>query len=137
MTVWRIPEGAGVPVHIGRPLLGERCHVVDAHGRRLPAGVPGHLMVSVAGVGQGYWQQPTLTADRFCPLPDAGEQLAYETGDMAVFEADHGSASSAEATPRSRSEASALSWRPGEHMHFSDNWPKLWSTIDELILRAR
>ncbi|WP_369359995.1 thioesterase II family protein [Streptomyces sp. cg2] len=26
---------------------------------------------------------------------------------------------------------------PGEHMHFSDNWPKLWSTIDELILRAR
>ncbi|MGV4927991.1 amino acid adenylation domain-containing protein (plasmid) [Streptomyces sp. BHT-5-2] len=89
-TVWRIPEGTDVPVHIGRPLLGERCHVVDAHGRRLPVGVPGRLMVSGAGVGQGYWQQPTLTADRFCPLPDAGEELAYDTGDMAVFEADHG-----------------------------------------------
>ncbi|MER7989814.1 amino acid adenylation domain-containing protein [Streptomyces noursei] len=85
-TVWRVPKGADVPVRIGRPLLGERCHVVDAHGRRLPSGIPGRLMVAGAGVGDGYWRQPALTADRFAPLPEAGEQLAYDTGDMAVFE---------------------------------------------------
>ncbi|GAA2695299.1 thioesterase II family protein [Streptomyces lunalinharesii] len=26
---------------------------------------------------------------------------------------------------------------PGEHMYFSENWPTLWTTIDELLLRAR
>ncbi|MDQ0989120.1 amino acid adenylation domain-containing protein [Streptomyces sp. V3I7] len=87
-TLWRVPAQPDGPVRIGRPLFGERCHVVDAHGRLLPTGVPGRLMIAGVGVGDGYWQQPTLTAERFAPLPDAGEQLAYDTGDLAVLESD-------------------------------------------------
>lgn len=87
-TVWRVPAQPDGPVRIGRPLSGERCHVVDTHGRRLPTGVPGRLMIAGAGVGEGYWQQSALTAERFAPLPDAGEQIAYDTGDLAVLESD-------------------------------------------------
>ncbi|MFE5029607.1 amino acid adenylation domain-containing protein [Streptomyces sp. NPDC056656] len=87
-TLWRVPAQPDSPVSIGRPLLGERCHVVDIHGRRLPPGVPGRLMIAGAGVGGGYWQQSALTTERFAPLPDAGEQIAYDTGDRAVFESD-------------------------------------------------
>ncbi|MGW7364395.1 non-ribosomal peptide synthetase [Streptomyces sp. NPDC054841] len=82
-TIWRVTPGE--PVHIGRPLLGESCHVLDGSGRRLPAGCPGRLFITGAGVGAGYWQRPELTAERFVSLHGLGNDRAYDTGDRAVL----------------------------------------------------
>ncbi|MBV6699874.1 amino acid adenylation domain-containing protein [Kitasatospora aureofaciens] len=87
-TVWQV--AADTAVHIGRPLAGERCHVVDGLGRELPPGCPGRLLVSGAGVAEGYWQQPELTEERFLHLGGPSGVRAYDTGDLAVFEAPHG-----------------------------------------------
>lgn len=87
-TMWRVVPS--VPVRIGHPLLGEECHVVDTHGRPLPAGCPGRLLISGHGVGDGYWRRPDLTAERFAPLNGADGQRAYDTGDLAVLDPVHG-----------------------------------------------
>ncbi|MGW4225850.1 non-ribosomal peptide synthetase [Streptomyces bauhiniae] len=80
-TLWRVEPGA--PVHIGLPLPGVRCHVVDAAGRDLPPGCPGDLLISGTGVGNGYWRRPDLTAERFPALPGAG--TGYRSGDVVSF----------------------------------------------------
>ncbi|MEU9497405.1 amino acid adenylation domain-containing protein [Streptomyces sp. NPDC048196] len=84
-TVWRVEPQ--VPVHIGRPLAGEECRVVDAHGRPLPPGVPGRLLILGAGVGAGYWQRPDLTAERFATYDG---RSGYDAGDLAVLDPEHG-----------------------------------------------
>ncbi|MGW9042757.1 non-ribosomal peptide synthetase [Streptomyces lydicus] len=84
-TVWRVRPG--VPVHIGRPLAGEECRVVDTHGRPLPPGVPGRLLILGAGVGSGYWQRPDLTAERFAAYDG---RSSYDTGDLAVLDPEDG-----------------------------------------------
>ncbi|QEV21833.1 non-ribosomal peptide synthetase [Streptomyces alboniger] len=84
-TVWRVRPH--VPVHIGHPLGGEECLVVDPHDRPLPPGLPGRLLVLGAGVGSGYWRRPDLTADRF---REYDGRPAYDTGDLAVLDPEHG-----------------------------------------------
>ncbi|MEV7199198.1 non-ribosomal peptide synthetase [Streptomyces griseoluteus] len=80
-TLWRVRPGA--PVHIGLPLPGVRCHVVDPAGRDLPPRCPGDLLISGTGVGDGYWRRPDLTAERFPALPGAG--TGYRSGDVVSF----------------------------------------------------
>ncbi|MER7285838.1 non-ribosomal peptide synthetase [Streptomyces lydicus] len=84
-TVWRVRPR--VPVHIGRPLAGEECRVVDSHGRPLPPGVPGRLLILGAGVGSGYWERPDLTAERFAAYDG---RSCYDTGDLAVLDPEEG-----------------------------------------------
>ncbi|MGI5467557.1 non-ribosomal peptide synthetase [Streptomyces sp. CA-132043] len=84
-TVWRVQPHT--PVHIGHPLAGEACRVADPHGRPLPPGVPGRLLVSGAGVGSGYWGRPDLTAERF---GEYDGHVWYDTGDLAVLDPGHG-----------------------------------------------
>ncbi|RDG36804.1 non-ribosomal peptide synthetase, partial [Streptomyces corynorhini] len=82
-TLWRVLPGA--PVHIGLPLPGVRCQVVDAHGRDLPPGCPGDLVISGTGVGDGYWRRPELTAERF-PAPHRADGVTgYRSGDVVSF----------------------------------------------------
>ncbi|MFF1713240.1 amino acid adenylation domain-containing protein [Streptomyces sp. NPDC058268] len=76
-------EGAG-RVPIGRPITHVRVHVLDDALRPVPVGVAGEACVGGAGVGQGYWRRPGLTADRFVPDPFGtvpGARL-YRTGDL-------------------------------------------------------
>jgi len=84
-TVWSTVQritGPG-PIRIGRPIANTTVYVVDAHGQRVPLGVPGELWIGGAGVTRGYLGRPELTAERFLESPfEPGERL-YRTGDRA------------------------------------------------------
>ncbi|MGW1292510.1 amino acid adenylation domain-containing protein [Streptomyces sp. NPDC002533] len=68
---------------VGRPLPGWSVRVLDAHGRPVPPGAPGEIVVGGAGVALGYLDRPALTAERFVPDPldPAGRRL-YRSGDL-------------------------------------------------------
>ncbi|WP_400193667.1 amino acid adenylation domain-containing protein [Hymenobacter sp. B81] len=77
-------------VPIGRPLANMNIFVVDRHGKLLPTGLPGELVVSGVGVGAGYWQEPEKTAASFLPNPFEGTlgDTLYRTGDLARWRPD-------------------------------------------------
>ncbi|MCQ2121486.1 MAG: amino acid adenylation domain-containing protein [Fibrobacter sp.] len=74
-------------VPIGHPLDNTGAYVVDAHGRRLPPGVPGELWLSGPQVARGYLNNPEKTASVFGKNP-FGEGRIYKTGDIVKFEPD-------------------------------------------------
>jgi amino acid adenylation domain-containing protein len=81
--------GRGLP-DIGRALTNVRTYVLDRGANLLPPGFPGELYVGGAGVGNGYFRRPSLSAEKFLPDPFSGEPGArmYRTGDLAVYAPD-------------------------------------------------
>jgi amino acid adenylation domain-containing protein len=77
-------EAEGAP-SIGRPLDNARIHILDADLNLVPAGAPGEVYIGGMGLGRGYLDRPTLTAERFVPDPIGGVPGArlYRTGDLA------------------------------------------------------
>ena len=78
---------SGPAVPIGRPIANVRVHLLDAHGRPVPVGVPGELFIGGAGVGRGYLNRPDATTASFIadPFAEAEGQLMYRTGDLARY----------------------------------------------------
>jgi amino acid adenylation domain-containing protein len=77
------PNAPNVP--IGRPLPNVWLYVLDDALHLAPIGVPGEICVSGIAVGDGYWNDPARTKERFVPNPygpeDRGQTL-YRTGDL-------------------------------------------------------
>ncbi|MFE7191739.1 amino acid adenylation domain-containing protein [Kitasatospora sp. NPDC057595] len=68
---------------IGRPIGGTTVAVLDRHGRPVPPGTPGELVVGGAGVTGGYLGRPGATARAFVPDPDGPPGARrYRTGDL-------------------------------------------------------
>ncbi|HKS08543.1 MAG TPA: phosphopantetheine-binding protein, partial [Pyrinomonadaceae bacterium] len=70
---------------IGKPNDNAELLILDEHLNLVPPGIAGELCVGGAGVGRGYVNNPSATAERFVPHPYSskpGAQL-YRTGDLA------------------------------------------------------
>lgn len=75
---------------IGKPSDNVELLILDEHLNLVPQGVAGELCVGGAGVGRGYLNNPSPTAERFVPHPyssSAGARL-YCTGDLVRHLAD-------------------------------------------------
>ena len=75
------------PVPIGKPIYNTQMYVVDRYMNVTPNGVEGELCIAGANVGQGYLNNPDLTAEKFIDNP-FGEGKLYKTGDLAYWRND-------------------------------------------------
>ena len=75
------------PVPIGKPIYNTQMYVVDEYMKPLPIGVTGELCICGVNVGQGYLNNPELTAEKFIDNP-FGEGKLYKTGDLAYWRED-------------------------------------------------
>lgn len=76
---------------IGEPIPDLRIDLLDDALRPVALGEPGEIVVSGAGVSDGYLRRPELTAERFIDWTDpaSGRVLrAYRSGDLARRHAD-------------------------------------------------
>jgi amino acid adenylation domain-containing protein len=69
---------------IGCPIDNVTIYVVDEQLQRVPDGTSGELLIGGQGVGRGYLNSPTLTAEKFLPDSFSGISGArlYRTGDL-------------------------------------------------------
>ncbi|WP_459826836.1 amino acid adenylation domain-containing protein [Desulfomicrobium salsuginis] len=87
-TIKRVLPDSSQPIGCGRPIPNVRAHVLDSGRRPLPAGMVGELHVGGAGLALGYHGNAEMTARRFFPLPTAGGEMVYATGDLASWSED-------------------------------------------------
>ncbi|HKY39946.1 MAG TPA: MupA/Atu3671 family FMN-dependent luciferase-like monooxygenase [Polyangiaceae bacterium] len=76
---------APLTVPVGRELGRNRLFVMDPTLHELPDGLVGELCVAGPGLGAGYWNDESQTADRFV-IPESGPLAGtrlYRTGDRA------------------------------------------------------
>ncbi|HEY2392251.1 MAG TPA: amino acid adenylation domain-containing protein, partial [Candidatus Angelobacter sp.] len=67
---------------LGKPLQHSRLYVLDEAGELVPVGVPGELYIGGEGVGRGYLNSSSATAEKFVPDPFSGTGARlYRTGD--------------------------------------------------------
>ena len=77
-------EPSPAPIEIGSVIAGTQLYVLDERLRPVPPGVLGEVYIGGAGVGEGYFGAPGMTAGRFVPDAFSGRPGArlYRTGDV-------------------------------------------------------
>jgi long-chain acyl-CoA synthetase len=69
------------PMSVGRGMPNEEVFLIDEHGKRLPNGSTGELVVRGSNVMRGYWKKPEQTAERL-KLGDLPGEMHLHTGDI-------------------------------------------------------
>ncbi len=69
ITYWNSNEN----IPYGCPLANQQIFTIDTFQNPLPPGALGELVIGGAGVAQGYWNNSTLTNERFPNLPLLGK----------------------------------------------------------------
>jgi amino acid adenylation domain-containing protein len=85
-TIWSTADPHGTS--LGRPIGNTHVAVLDAHGKPVPIGARGELVIGGHGVARGYLARPALTAQRFRPDPTGTGTRIYHTGDLARWRPD-------------------------------------------------
>ncbi|MEQ8172637.1 MAG: SDR family oxidoreductase, partial [Candidatus Eremiobacterota bacterium] len=75
-------------IPIGKPLANSCVYILDHDGFPVPAGVPGELHISGAGLSRGYLNRPDLTEEKFVNNPFSPGKKMYRTGDLARWLSD-------------------------------------------------
>jgi amino acid adenylation domain-containing protein len=80
----------GSAVSIGAPIGNTTAYILDERENAVPPGVSGELYLGGVQVGQGYWNRPDLTHERFVADPFSSEPGArmYRTGDRCKWRDD-------------------------------------------------
>ena len=89
VTYWNCAQSSEA-VLIGKPIANNQVYVVDSEMQPVPVGIGGELYLGGAGLGRGYLQQSSLTAEKFVPNPfdtEPGSRL-YRTGDWVRWRAN-------------------------------------------------
>ncbi|KAI0890579.1 uncharacterized protein GGS22DRAFT_194555 [Annulohypoxylon maeteangense] len=86
-------SGFSESISVGCPLPGYSIYVVDRDMRPVPVGIQGEIYIGGLGVGGGYINQPSLTAEKFVPdifaTPDEHEKgwtTLHRTGDVGRWQ---------------------------------------------------
>ncbi len=74
------------PIPIGKPISGTQVQILDEDLNIVTDGTTGELVTFGAGLALGYWQNESLTAEKFVTLAD-GTKI-YRTGDLATRNED-------------------------------------------------
>ncbi|WP_454563826.1 non-ribosomal peptide synthase/polyketide synthase [Pseudomonas sp. AIG] len=74
---------------LGTPIDNTGLYILGSDLELNPLGAPGELLIGGEGLARGYFQRPSLTAERFVPDPFAknGARL-YRTGDLTRYRAE-------------------------------------------------
>ena len=75
------------PVPIGKPVYNTGIYIVDKYMLPVPVGVQGEICIAGMNVGQGYLNNPELTAEKFIDNP-FGAGTLYRTGDIGYWRED-------------------------------------------------
>lgn len=97
-VTWYAPEEQHfqlTKIPIGKPIRNYTTYILDDALNPTPVGMPGMLYVGGLGLGFGYHNRPSLTAERFIPNPFARpdpngvvspyDLRLYKTGDLAAW----------------------------------------------------
>ncbi len=76
------PGWASIPY--GKPMKGQRFHVLNRVWEPCPDYVPGDLYISGVGLAERYWRDEVKTAASFIAHPLTSERL-YRTGDLGRY----------------------------------------------------
>ncbi|WP_203716479.1 AMP-binding protein, partial [Asanoa siamensis] len=80
--------GGAEPVPVGAPIRGLGARVLIDNAASAPPGVPGHLLLTGAGIALGYLEDAELTRQRFRDDPCSPGRRGYLTGDVALLDHD-------------------------------------------------
>lgn len=93
-TVWSnyfvvkkiMPNWKSIPY--GKPIQNSKYYILDKKLNVCPIGIAGDLYISGICLAEGYFNNKTLTSERFIPNPYSSsddDKIIYYTGDMARF----------------------------------------------------
>ncbi|MEW7293170.1 amino acid adenylation domain-containing protein [Aquimarina sp. 2304DJ70-9] len=75
-------------VTVGTPILNTQILILNQNKKMVPIGVPGTLYIGGKGVAKGYWKNDKLTKERFIQNPFKKDDIIYNTGDIAKWNAN-------------------------------------------------